>query len=201
MKSFYQGKNYPIRLTIPMGRSLPSPRRTGLWDERLGFLGGDGYHVPASRISPVALALLKYVPEPNRPATAGSSSLNDYGFASSSKLDTFRFGARIDETLTDKQRINIRYSTYSSNQASTPTMENALYTSNVVQSNGGISGNINYTWTATPTMIVDIRNSATFQPILSGATHAADFNNSFLPAIYQKYLAERTISRLSPIHS
>jgi hypothetical protein len=46
----------------------------GLW-ERTGLLGGDGRHVPANMISPVSKAILAMIPMPNRPSTAGSSSL------------------------------------------------------------------------------------------------------------------------------
>ena len=64
------------------------------------LLGGDGKHVPASLISPVSVAILKMIPTANRPSVAGSSSLNNYGFASSSSLDKFRFGVRLDHNVT-----------------------------------------------------------------------------------------------------
>ena len=56
----------------------------GLW-ERTGLLGGDGRHVPAELISPVSKAILAMIPMPNRPSVAGSSSLNNYQFESTSQ--------------------------------------------------------------------------------------------------------------------
>ena len=60
-------------------------------------------------------------------------------------------------------------------------METPLYTSSVTEVNGGKTGNVSYIWTASPTMIVDVRASATYTPNLSGTSHGAGFTNDFLP--------------------
>ena len=132
--------------------------------QRTGLLGGDGRHVPASQISPVSQAILKMIPMPNRPSVAGSSSLNNYAFPSSSELNNFRFGVRLDHNLTVNQRMNVRWATFSTNTLSTPTMDTPLYTSSATETNGGATGNFNYTWTARPTMIIDWRSSITHSP-------------------------------------
>src|SRR5205823_1871605 len=139
---------------------------------------------PANLISPVSKAILAMIPMPNRPSTAGSSSLNNYAFASSSNQDNFRFGVRLDHNINDRQRLNFRVATFSTDQSSSPTMDTPLYTSNVTQSHGGKSGNLNYSWTASPTVLLDLRASTTFTPLLTRASHGAGFNNSFLPSIY-----------------
>jgi hypothetical protein len=156
--------------------------------QRLALLGGDGRNLPASRISPIATEILATVPMPNRPSTAGSSSNLNYGYASSNSLYNYRFGAKIDHNFSDKNRLSFRYATYDSNQGTSPTMASPLYTSNVVQSNGGFSANVNHIWTKSPTTIVEFRGNMTFNPSFQGAVHGAGFSNSFLPAIYDQYV-------------
>ncbi len=167
-------------------------KTNGLW-QRTGLLGGDGRHVPASLISPVSTAILKLIPESNRPSVAGSSSLNNYGFASSSSLYNFRLGARLDHNVTDKQRISVSWRTFDTNAASTPTMNSPLYVSNVTESNGGLNASINYNWMVSPTLIVDFKSSVTHNPTLAGAAHTPAFSNSFLPAVYQQYLGSNDV--------
>jgi hypothetical protein len=104
---------------------------------------------------------------------------------------------KLDQNFTDKQRLSFRYATYDSNQSSTPTMNTALYTSNVVQSNGGLSGSADYIWTKSSTTILEFRSSMNFSPTFSGSVHPSDFNNSFLPAIYQTYLGTNNIPAIS----
>ena len=97
----YQGRVYPMY--DPWGPQVFNSTR-GLW-ERTGLLGGDGRHVPANLISPVSKAILAMIPMPNRPSVAGSSSLNNYEHASSSRQSDFRFGVRMDHNLSNSQRI------------------------------------------------------------------------------------------------
>ena len=68
-------------------------------------------------------------------------------------------------------------------------METPLYTSNITQVKGGKTGNVNYTWTVGPTTLLEVRASSTYTPQLTGATHAEDFKNDFLPSAYRDYLA------------
>ena len=75
------------------------------------MLGGDGRHVPAELISPVSKAILAMIPMPNRPSVAGSSSLNNYQFESSSRQADFRIGVRIDHNLSNTQRLSGRFLT------------------------------------------------------------------------------------------
>ena len=168
----------------------------GLW-ERTGLLGGDGRHVPAELISPTAKAILAMIPMPNRPSVAGSSSLNNYGFASSSRQADFRIGVRIDHSINNSQRLSGRIGTFSGDQSATPTMETPLYTSNITQVKGGKTGNLNYTWTVNPTTLVEMRASATYTPLLTGATHADDFKNDFLPAVYRNYLGDNGMPQIA----
>src|SRR5437773_8472311 len=96
-QSTYQGRVYVMY--DPYGTQVFNQSR-GLW-ERTGLLGGDGRHVPANLISPVSKAILALIPMPNRPSVAGSSSLNNYAFASSSNQADFRFGVRLDHDISN----------------------------------------------------------------------------------------------------
>jgi Carboxypeptidase regulatory-like domain len=185
----YQGRVYPMY--DPWGPQVFNTTR-GLW-ERTGLLGGDGRHVPAELISPVSKAILAMIPMPNRPSVAGSSSLNNYQFESTSRQADFRLGIRVDHNLSNSQRLSGRFLTFHGDQSASPTMDTPLYTSSIAKVEGGKTGNVNYTWTLSPTMLMDLRASATYTPRLTGATHAGDFSNSFLPAEYRPYLASNDV--------
>ncbi len=185
----FQGRVYPMY--DPWGPQVFNTTR-GLW-ERTGLLGGDGRHVPAELISPVSKAILAMIPMPNRPAVAGSSSLNNYAFQSSSRQSDFRLGVRIDHNLSNSQRLSGRFLTFNGDQSASPTMDTPLYTSSIAKVEGGKTGNVNYTWTLSPTMLMDVRASGTYTPRLTGAKHADDFSNSFLPKEYRDYLANNDV--------
>jgi hypothetical protein len=189
----YNGRVY--LMYDPYGPQVFNSQR-GLW-ERTGLLGGDGRHVPAELISPVSKAILAMIPMPNRPSTAGSSSLNNYQFESGSHQADFKIGVRIDHNLSNTQRLSGRFLTYSSDVSSTPTMDTPLYTSNISKVEGGKTGNVNYTWTLGPSTLLDLRASATYTPTLTGATHPSDFSNSFLPKEYAAYLAKNDVPNIA----
>ena len=129
IQTTYQRKRLPdVR---PVGPQVFNASR-GLW-ERTGLLGGNGRHVPPELISPVSKAILAMIPMPNRPSVAGSSSLNNYAFASSSRQADYRLGVRVDHNISNTQRINFRVGTFNGDQSSTPTMDTPLYTSNISQ--------------------------------------------------------------------
>lgn len=189
----YNGRVY--LMYDPNGPQVFNSAR-GLW-ERTGLLGGDGRHVPAELISPVSKAILAMIPMPNRPSVAGSSSLNNYQFESSSHQADFKLGIRIDHNLSNTQRLSGRFLTYSSDQSSSPTMDTPLYTSSIAQINGGKTGNVNYTWTLGPSTLLDLKASGTFTPSLTGAKHPDSFSNSFLPAEYRNYLAGNDVPNIA----
>ena len=87
----------------------------------------------------------------------------------------YRFGVRLDHNISNTQRINFRVGTFNGDQSSTPTMDTPLYTSSISQVKGGKTGNLNYSWTTGPTMLVDLRASATYTPQLNGARHPDGF--------------------------
>ncbi len=65
--------------------------------------------LPASRLDPVALKALSYVPEPNRPAE-DLTGRNNYARAPGSTVRNDQFTAKIDHQLTSNHRLFGRYS-------------------------------------------------------------------------------------------
>lgn len=189
----FQGRTY--LMYDPFGPQVFNESR-GLW-ERTGLLGGNGRVVPAELISPVSKAILAMIPLPNRPSVPGSSSLNNYAFASSSKQSDYRLGIKIDHVISNTKRISGRVGIFNGDQISTPTMDTPLYTSSVSRVNGAKTGNLNYTWALTPTTLLELRSSAAYTPQVTGAQHAEDFSNAFLPAVYRDYLAANDVPTIA----
>ncbi|ODS59287.1 MAG: hypothetical protein ABS36_02225 [Acidobacteria bacterium SCN 69-37] len=189
----YQGRVYVMY--DPWGPQVFNESR-GLW-ERTGLLGGNGRVVPSHLISPVSQAILGMIPMPNREPVAGSSSLNNYEYTTSSKRSNNRIGIRVDHNLSNTQRFNARFGTFGGDETSSPTMDTPLYTSSLNQVKGGKSGNVNYSWTPGSTTVIEMRASATYTPNFSGNTHPADFKNSFLPDVYRNYLGDNDTPQIA----
>lgn len=70
----------------------------------------NAYSIPASRVNQTALNILKYFPAPNRAAPAGSAPWqNNYFVQTSIKSIYKNFMIKIDHTLTDRDRLTLRY--------------------------------------------------------------------------------------------
>ncbi len=191
-QTLYYGAYYPIY--DPAGPYVYSTSKS-LY-ERMTLLGGDGKHVPAAQIDPVSTAFWKYIPQANRAPVATTSSLNNYQFPNSALSTNFRFGVRVDQNLGDSQRLNLRYTTYSSTTQTGPAMDSPLFTSSTTSADGGLNANLNYTWSITPTMVLESRNAVTHSPYFNGATRPEDFSNSFLPAVYGQYIGTNNMPRI-----
>jgi len=69
----------------------------------------EGNRIPAGRIDPVALNVLKYFPLPNQPGNPVTGAQN-YFATGSAELNVDNFDGRIDHQLTDRQKMFFRYS-------------------------------------------------------------------------------------------
>jgi len=65
--------------------------------------------IPANRIDPVALQVLKYLPLPNQPGDPVTGARN-YFMAGPADLDVNNFDVRVDRQLSDRQHAFVRYS-------------------------------------------------------------------------------------------
>lgn len=165
---------------------------------RLTLLGGDGKHVPTSQISPTSAAILGLLPMPNQaPNVSIGTDANNYHTTQSSQIDNFRFGVRLDQVFTDKQRISIQYRRYDTNGGQTRA-GGPLFIAQQQNSNGGANGNINYDYAYTPTLLFNARASVIFNPYVSGGllppTTTAD--SVKLPPIYQNIIGPDNIQQV-----
>ncbi len=71
------------------------------------FCGGDINCIPASRMDPVAAAILKYYPPPNQPGT--TSGQNNYFASGVSTLNINTFDSRVDETINAHNQMFVSY--------------------------------------------------------------------------------------------
>ena len=68
-----------------------------------------GNVIPASRQNPVAVAAIKFYPDPNQPGLP-FTHLNNYFFSGANVANGFQETMKIDQNFSEKQRISFRYS-------------------------------------------------------------------------------------------
>jgi hypothetical protein len=151
---------------------------TGL--TRTTLLGGNGLIVPASRIDPMTTALLALLPSANRPATPGFSQLDNYEGQQSSGTNAQTWNFRIDENLTDNQRLFFRFKHDDNDNVNSEWM-GVLNPPMSVQMKEGLNTDLNYTFTISPTMVLTARMGVDAVPSVSGPVLSSSFNASDFP--------------------
>ncbi len=144
------------------GDLTQGPIRTGLI--------GDGTHVPTSFIDPVSAAIMKLLPLPNRPADANCSYCNDYIGKTSSNYHDNRYSTRIDEMLTDNQRLFGRFGYQDYTNNGNTRWWGPLQAPNISKINGGSNLTLDYVWTTSPTTVIEARGAYYFNPNFSGSS-------------------------------
>jgi hypothetical protein len=188
--------NVATMMYDPNGAQSATPNADGTYS-RLDLLGGNGKVVPASQIDPTSTAIESFLPMPNRTSTSGYSSLNNYGAPQATTGNNFRLGVRLDEIITDNQRLSIHYSHYSSDFG-TSRVGGPLFTSSSTQFDGGLNGGVNYDWTARPTLLFNLRAAVIHTPALSGAALPSGFNSDSIkfPAALQAVLGTGSLPEI-----
>ncbi len=102
--STYNSAGQVIPIYDPFS-TVPDPNNPGQY-LRTQFPGNK---IPVGKINPVSAALLAYLPLPNQAGAPGTGANNYYTNYSSPIIEN-SFSLRIDQALTDKQRIFGRYS-------------------------------------------------------------------------------------------
>jgi hypothetical protein len=92
----------PITIYDPTTSTLNSNGRF----VRTAFAGNK---IPASRMDPVALNLMKYYPEPNAIPTNSYTQLNNWSAAGTDASNSTDFAIRVDHQFNDKLRSFMRY--------------------------------------------------------------------------------------------
>ncbi len=126
----------------------------GTW-ARAPFAGNT---IPSSRFNPVAAAVVKFYPDPNRPGTAFTQTSNFYN-AGSRVSNDFQQTFKGDHVITDRQRMSIRYSRAGFN-ITRPNlwgnwMNPASGASPRLQDTD--SGSLDYTNTLSPSTVLNLR--------------------------------------------
>ena len=141
---------------------------------------GDGLHVPASRIDPMTAKILANLPLPNRTATQGFSEYNNYIGQQSTSNDGSLWNARIDENLTDRQRLSFRFQrdNYTNALSSWLGVLNPPVDDQMKQA---LNANLNYDFVVSPSVIISARMGVTTVPNISGPSWPSSFKSSDWP--------------------
>ena len=162
----------------PNGPQSTTPDANGQY-ARLALLGGNGKVVPVSQISPTSAAILSLLPMPNRPTVSNYSSYNNYEAPQNTVQNNFRFGVRLDHSITDNQRVAIHYTTFNSDWGQT-RVGGPLFTSATRSTEGGLNGTVNYDWTARPTLLFNFRAAVVHNPYQTGNALPSGFDNGII---------------------
>jgi hypothetical protein len=131
-------------------------------------MGGDGQHIPASRISDFAKTVLSYIPAQNHTPTPGWTQQNAYVAASAQMTDRYNWNARVDQMAGDKHHLYFRFSHDVMTDATTQ-WRSALDPAAGNHRPGSLEPSMSWDWTASPTLVVSARASLMHHPNSSGA--------------------------------
>lgn len=119
-----------------------------------------GNIIPTNRFDPVARAILAYYPRPNQPGNPGTQRNNFYNSGTAS-VDTDNADIRVDQNLTDTQRLFGRFS-YRRSFDGPPQLfpgDLGIAEGRINQNDFGRSAVIDYTNTLDPTTVLNLRLS------------------------------------------
>jgi hypothetical protein len=191
----WEGQNYRQAAVNRLGRSAPAEERNGdlsgllyggtpprMYDP-LGDIGQDsqgrpikltlfpnsGTLIPATRIDPLAKIIMGYMPASNHANMPGFTQANAYLGQYGYKWDDKRWETRLDHNFTDNSRLTLRFNRdYWSDQHS--QWYDALSPADGDIRPGSIQGSLGWTWTATPTTIIELRGGVMHNPNLRDPT-------------------------------
>ncbi|MEO7143232.1 MAG: TonB-dependent receptor [Bryobacteraceae bacterium] len=143
-------------------------------------LVGDGKHIPVGMLSPVSLAILKYVPLPNHSPTPGTSSAGNYIAPQSQTGNRDLWALRIDQNFGNNQRFFGRF-THRDSDSGFSRWRGPASTANQNSSQGAIGVALNYDWTISPTLLVNARAGVNHSPNTAGNLLPPDLNTSDVP--------------------
>ena len=149
---------------------------------------GDGLHIPAALMSGqskndptgFALSIQALNPLPTNGGDGFSAIEESYLGSQATVSSSNTFSARIDENITDNQRLYGRFTHKGGNYGVTPPY-GALSTSGTDVTPGAWQQQLNYDWTINPTTIFSARVGATFNPDTSGSGYT---NPSLIDALH-----------------
>ncbi|MDR3717458.1 MAG: TonB-dependent receptor [Bryobacteraceae bacterium] len=134
---------------------------------KLTLFPNNGTVIPAARLDGYAQKVDALMPLPNHTPTPGWSQMDAYlGYQNSFTTDN-RWETRIDHNLTTNNRLTLRFDrdNYTNGQSS---WYDELNPGNQQVRPGALQGSLGWTWTASPTLVLELRGSVMHNPSTSG---------------------------------
>ena len=141
---------------------------------------GDGVRIPQSRLSPVSLALLEFVPLPNQSPTPGTSSFANYIAPQDSRAERDMFGTRLDHSFTDAHRFFGRFQ-FRNNESGQTRWRGPASRANQNVSREAFNVTLNYDWMISPTLLFNARAGMNHWPTSSGGLLDPNFSTASVP--------------------
>ena len=120
-----------------------------------------GNVVPANRMDPVAVTLLKYLPLPTG-AGAANTGANNYVSSNSAPTQKDTFSIRVDHSFTNNQKLFFRFSP-NNTTVNRPLVYGSQYGPgnpiNGIDTLHHRQGTLNYTWVVGPSTVVELSSS------------------------------------------
>jgi hypothetical protein len=117
--------------------------------------------IPAARLNPVAVNIIKYYPQPTQAGDA-NTNLNNFFKSGSAQVDFDNLDFRVDHNINSRQKLNVRYS-YRDQLSGPPVLfspEAAVAEGTIVTTNTGNNLSAEYSNTLSPTSILTARVGA-----------------------------------------
>ncbi len=169
----------PITLYDPL-TSRDDPAAPNGWS-RTPFAGN---RLPAGRLSPVAVAMMKYFPEANTAPVNQYTLSNNYVVAGTPISNTYRIDPRIDHNWTQWWRAFVRASVLWAN-ARNPMYYGNIGTPTNRSSRKHVQASFDNTFTVRPTLIANVRYGANwFSPFATVHSDGFDLTSIGLPKYY-----------------
>ncbi|MDQ6758558.1 MAG: TonB-dependent receptor [Acidobacteriota bacterium] len=152
--------------------------------------------IPPNRIDKVAANVVKYYPLPNR-AGDPNTGTNNYSGTATSPQDIDTYDVKVDENLNDKNRFFVRYS-----HRKLLSVSSSIFPADIRIADGGTrapqtsnNGAFDYTWTASPTFLMDFR-AGFGRTLLGFVPYSAGFDPTSLG--FPSYLAAHAEALMFP---
>lgn len=160
------------------GGGVPGPTCQGNPTyERYSLLGGDGMHVPTAYLDPIIQQYLKLMPEPNRAPIPGSATGNNYKSTPKNVKGTNVYSIRVDESFSEKSRMFARFTHNDGYNRTDPSFGPYSVSTATITPNGW-GATLNYDYTFSPTLLMNLRAGGNYSPFTSGSFLPGNFNNS-----------------------
>ena len=145
--------------------------------QRFNLLGGDGMHVPAADLDPMIQQYLKYVPLPNRLPNPGSATGDNYKATPKNLRGTNVYSIRVDQNFSEKSRMFARF-THNDGYNDTDPSFGPFSPSTRTITPDGFGATINYDYTFSPTMLLNVHAGGNYTPFSTGSFIPSGFDNS-----------------------